>query len=146
MSSGDCAAVDFCFRLGPGALEFRSADSIDRAIRMMIGHPEAESLRSVRKCSEHPYKMWVRDGEFLHPFVKHDNTNTHTLSYQLLPEVHIQNASIYITTPRTIAEHHSTVGEKVLAFVMDENESVDINSELDFRLAEEMLRRRQSNE
>ena len=43
----------------------RTAVSIDAAVSAMNDHPEADSLRSVRLCSEHPYKMWVeQDGYF----------------------------------------------------------------------------------
>ena len=38
---------------------FRKSASIDAAIEKMLGHPEADSLRSIRLCNEHPYKMWV---------------------------------------------------------------------------------------
>ena len=118
---------------------FRKPESIDKAIRRILGHPEVDSLRSVKKCSEHPYKMWYVRGEYLEPFVPKDDSGTHTLAYQQLPSVYIQNASIYITRPKTIYTYRSTVGERVLSFIMDEIESVDINSELDFFIAETLL-------
>jgi len=106
----------------------------------MLKHPEADSLRSIKKCSEHPYKMWCVTGEYLEPFVKSENPNMHTLSYQMLPQVYIQNASIYITRPLTIYKYKSTLGNRVLNFIMDDMESVDINSELDFFTAESLLK------
>lgn len=122
---------------------FRRAESIDRAIEAMRSHPEADSLRSVRKCAEHPHKMWVRDGEYLKPFV-HDagSSATHTLSYHLLPEVFIQNASIYIYRPSVIREKRTPVGGVVIPFVMDADESVDINNPHDFLLAGILLEQR----
>lgn len=118
---------------------FRKAESIDKAIETMLAHPEADSLRSVRLCSEHPYKMWVQKDNYLHPFVKTADPNSHTLSYQLLPTVYIQNASIYITRPRTIREKGSPTGDVIIPFVMNEFESVDINTPLDFKFAELLL-------
>lgn len=115
---------------------FRKASSIDKAIELIISHPEADSLRSVTKCTEHPYKMWCVQGDYLKPFVKNKDSGNHTLSYQLLPEIYIQNASIYITTPKTLQKYKSTVGNKVLRFIMDADESLDINSKNDFILAE----------
>ena len=115
---------------------FRKAKSIDRAIETLLAHPEADSLRSIRLCSEHPYKMWVKEGEYLKPFVKTTDQNSHTLSYQSLPEVYIQNASIYITKPATILQKKSPVGDVVVPFIMDEFESVDVNTPLDFEFAE----------
>lgn len=115
---------------------FRKTESIDRAVAEMLKHPEADSLRSIKLCSEHPCKMWVTDMDYLKPFVKSEKPNMHTLSYQLLPVVYIQNASIYITKPSTIREKKSPTGDKILPFVMDEMESIDINTPLNFVFAE----------
>ncbi len=121
----------------------RKTDSIDRAIEEMLKHPEADSLRSVRLCSEHPYKMWVIEGGYLKPFVKGQEPNVHTLAYHLLPQVYIQNASIYITKPSTIRNKKSPTGDVIIPFVMDEIESIDINTPLDFKLAEIILKEKQ---
>ncbi len=122
---------------------FRKPESIDRAIEEMLKHPEAESLRSVRLCSEHPYKMWVIENNYLKPFVKGKDPNVHTLSYQLLPTVYIQNASIYITKPSTIKNKKSPTGDVVIPFVMNETESIDINTALDFQFTEMIMREMQ---
>jgi CMP-N-acetylneuraminic acid synthetase len=121
---------------------FRKPESIDRAIETLLAHPEADSLRSVRLCSEHPYKMWVQEVGYLKPFVNTADQNSHTLSYQLLPEVYIQNASIYITKPATILQKKSPVGDIVIPFIMDEFESVDVNTPLDFEFAEWLMQKK----
>jgi len=118
---------------------FRKSSSIDKAIRMILAHPRADSLRSVRLCSEHPFKMWKARGVFLKPFVRTANQRAHTLSYHLLPRVFIQNASIYITRPAVVRKYRSTIGKNVLFFEMNERESLDINTSLDFVTAEGML-------
>jgi N-acylneuraminate cytidylyltransferase len=113
----------------------RKSKTIDTAVEKMIEHPEADSLRSIKKCSEHPYKMWkVQDG-YIIPFVDTPKKNIHTFSYQMLPKVYIQNASIYITKPKTIRQKHSPTGDIIVPFVMDEIESVDVNNQLDFEFA-----------
>jgi len=117
----------------------RKPESIDAAIRELIRHPEADSLRSVRHCSEHPYKMWIVENGYLQPFVKAGDSAVHTLSYQSLPTVYIQNASIYIIKTATIRLKKSTVGDIVVPFIMDEIESLDINNPLDFEFAEYYL-------
>ena len=119
----------------------RKPESIDAAIRDMIRHPEADSLRSVRLCSEHPYKMWIIKDGYLRPFVKAEDSAVHTLSFQSLPTVYIQNAGIYITKPATIRLKKTPVGDIVVPFIMDEVESLDINNPLDFEFAEYYLDR-----
>ena len=119
---------------------FRKTESIDEAIEEILKHPEADSLRSVKLCSEHPYKMWVIEDGYLKPFVKGKDPNIHTLSYHLLPAVYIQNASIYITRPTTIRNKKSPTGDIIIPFVMDEMESIDINNPVDFKFAEMFLK------
>ena len=119
---------------------FRKAESIDKAIEEMLKYPEADSLRSIRLCSEHPYKMWTIEDGYLRPFIKGSDFNIHTLSYQLLPTVYIQNASIYITKPSTIKNKKSPTGNIIIPFIMDEIESIDINSPLDFAFTEMILK------
>ena len=119
----------------------RKTASIDSAIETMLAHPEADSLRSIKKCSEHPHKMWQIEDGYLKSFVKGEKRcDTHTLSYHLLPEVYIQNASIYITKPSTIRDKHSTTGNIIIPFIMDEIESIDINNPPDFMLAEMVIK------
>lgn len=118
---------------------FRKPESIDRAVEEMMKNTGADSLRSVTLCSEHPYKMWVIEDGRLQPFVKGGDKNLHTLSYQLLPTVYIQNASIYITKPETIRNKKNPTGDLIVPFIMDEQESIDVNTPLDFELAEMII-------
>lgn len=129
---------DFIVLLYPTS-PFRKAKSIDLAVEMILARPDADSLRSVRLCSEHPYKMWRIEGDKLVPFVGGIDCNMHTWSYQKLPIVYTQNASIYITRPRTIFDKGSPTGDIILPFVMNERESVDINSLIDFEFAEWLI-------
>ena len=118
---------------------FRKAESIDKAIEKMLKYPEADSLRSIRLCSEHPYKMWIIEKGYLKPFMREKNMNIHTLSYHLLPTVFIQNANIYITKPSTIKNKKSSTGDIIIPFIMDEMESIDINNRFDFLFAEMVM-------
>ena len=118
---------------------FRKTETIEKAINRIVAFPDADSLRSVTKCQEHPYKMWKLDGDLLKPFVPTERGYECTLSYHLLPEVYKQNASIYITKPETLRNFGNTVGKKVVAFLMDKTESHDINFEYDFYVAEYLL-------
>ncbi len=125
---------------------FRKTESIDQAIKKIINHPEADSLRSVTLCHEHPYKMWQLTNNCLIPLMKDDDPNKHTFSYHLLPEIFVQNASINITKLSTIRNNVSYLGEVIMPFVMDEVESIDLNDTLDFEYAELMMKRHQKDE
>jgi len=122
---------------------FLRPETVDRAIETMLANPDADSLRSVRPCKEHPFKMWVIEGNRLRSFVPPDRKpkDAHSLPYQVLPKVYIQNACIDVIRPANIWEKRSVTGDEILPFVMDELESFDINTELDFLVAEEIMRR-----
>lgn len=119
---------------------FRKSATIDRAIELLLNDPAAHSVRTVKLCSEHPHKMWVMDkeGRRIRSFVPVEQKprEAHTLSYHLLPTVYVQNASMDVLRPSNIWNLRSTTGSEIIPLVMDELESIDINSELDFTLAE----------
>lgn len=122
---------------------FRRATSIDKAVKLMLANPEADSVRSVRLCSEHPYKMWTIEGNRLRSFIPLEEKpkEAHTLSYQVLPQVYIQNAAIDVTKPSNIWDKKSITGTEIIPFVMDEIESIDVNTPSDFMLAEILLKK-----
>jgi CMP-N-acetylneuraminic acid synthetase len=123
---------------------FRRPSSIDTAIELMMKHPAADSVRSVRLCKEHPYKMWKVKNGMLVPFVPWEKkpVEAHTFSYHLLPKTYVNNASIDVTRPATIFRKGSVTGKKILGLVMDEMESLDINMPLDFMVAEAAIRKK----
>jgi len=136
---------DFVVLLRPTS-PFRTAASIDRAIELLINDPDAHCVRTVRLCSEHPHKMWVMEPEgrrirSLIP-VQQKLPEAHTLSYQLLPTVYIQNASMDVFRPSNVWQLRSTTGTEIIPLVQDEFESVDINTEIDFMLAETLMAQR----
>lgn len=139
---------DFIVKLFPTS-PFRKTESVDKAIELLISNPQADSVRSVRLCSEHPHKMWIIDKEInrlvslIPPDLK--QPEAHTLSYQLLPQVYIQNASIDVTRTSVILKKNSITGTEIIPFIMDEVESIDINEPLDFVLAEEVIRQKLVN-
>jgi CMP-N-acetylneuraminic acid synthetase/2-polyprenyl-3-methyl-5-hydroxy-6-metoxy-1,4-benzoquinol methylase len=120
---------------------FRKPESVDKAVELMLANPSADSVRSVILCSEHPYKMWTIASNRLKSLIPLDQKpkDAHTFSYQILPTVYIQNASIDITKPSNIWVKDSITGEEIVPFIMDADESVDINHPIDFQLAEMVI-------
>jgi CMP-N,N'-diacetyllegionaminic acid synthase len=109
----------------------------------LTSDPNAHCVRTVRLCSEHPHKMWVMDpdGRRIRSLIpaEHKLPEAHTLSYQLLPTVYIQNASMDVFRPSNVWQLRSTTGTEIIPLIMDELESVDINTEIDFLLAETLM-------
>jgi N-acylneuraminate cytidylyltransferase len=120
---------------------FRTPASVDGAIELLLSRDDADAVRSVRLCSEHPYKMWTIKNGWLEPLIPAGEKpkEGHTLSYQVLPKVYIQNACIDVTRSANIFKKNSVTGNKILPFVMSAAESVDINTPLDLYFAEELF-------
>jgi CMP-N,N'-diacetyllegionaminic acid synthase len=125
---------------------FRTSRSIDRAVELLMNDPTAHCVRTLRLCSEHPHKMWVmdQDGRRIRSLIPVEEKlpEAHTLSYQLLPVVYIQNASMDVLRPSNIWQLRSTTGSEIIPLIQDEFESVDINTEIDFLLAETLMAQR----
>ena len=87
--------------------------------------------------------MWCIDKKAgrLKSFVplKDRPAQAHTFAYHLLPRVYIQNASIDVVRTSVIYKKRSITGTKIIPLVMDELESFDLNTPLDFTVAQAMM-------
>ena len=98
----------------------RSTDTLAAAIRTMLAHPEADSLRSVSVADESPYKMWRIEGDYLRPVVElPELCEAHSMPRQKLPVAYRQNGYVDIVRPRTILKRGSICGDVVVPFVID---------------------------
>jgi len=130
-----------CFAILRPTSPFRAADTIKRAVRMFKSAPHADSLRAVERCSQHPGKMFrVLDG-YLFPILPYGDTPWHSNPTQNLPEVFVQNASLEIAWTKTALKKNSISGSLIVPFFTERNEGFDINTEEDFKRAEEIIRR-----
>lgn len=122
----------------------RRAEHIDAGIEMLLGS-DADSVRSVTLAGQHPHKMWRFEGAELRPFMPHLTLADEQFNQprQLLPPAFIQNGSVDVVRREVIMDLHSMTGRKILGLLMDEMESVNVDHEEDFLLAEVLLRRRE---
>jgi CMP-N-acetylneuraminic acid synthetase len=61
---------------------------------------------------------------------------------QDLPPFYEENSCVYIFERNTLIERHNRIGNRPFLFEMDPYEAVDIDEEIDFRVAEEVFRQR----
>lgn len=136
--------ADIVVQLRP-TYPIRKVVDIDNMIRMLIDHPQAESVRSMAKATEIPYKMWLKaetmsdsleqgsrtEGRIL-PLMT-DIPECYNMPRQKLPEVYYQNACIDVFRPAVVLEKHSMSGDYILGYEMQEN--YDIDTEEDFQKA-----------
>lgn len=120
---------------------FRQPQTIQRAWNLFINDPQADSLRAIEKCKQHPGKMWVIRGERMLPLMPFSlgTTPWHSSQYAALPEVYAQDASLEIAWSRVAFEQNSIAGEAIIPFVSQGYEGFDINEPEDWWMAERLL-------
>ena len=95
---------------------------------------DADSCMSVVKVDNaHPIKMKRIVGEYLVDFIE---TGLENPPRQLLPDVHIVNGAIYLVKRDVLVNLKSFKGEKCIPYCMLSNDSINIDSEIDFKFAE----------
>jgi len=129
-----------CFSILRPTSPFRKPETIQRAWSLFKKN-YADSLRAVEKCSQHPGKMWVVRDKLMYPLLPYGPTEQpwHSSQYQSLPEIYVQNASLEIAWSKVVFEDKSIAGNIVMPFLTEENEGFDVNTEYDWRIAEEMV-------
>lgn len=121
---------------------FRTEATIRRAWDRLLSVPDADSVRAVELCRQHPGKMWVLDGDLMRPLLEQPaGVPYHSSQYQALPEVYVQNSSLEIAWTRVATEGASIAGERVVPFFTESAEGFSIDYAGDIERAERMVER-----
>jgi len=129
-------AVDGLLLLQPTS-PFRSAESVRRGAALFSAHPQ-QSVASFSPAESHPMWCYRIHGERVQPFM--DGTGKPTRS-QDLPPAYVINGAFYAASPDYLRQHHSFLGPDTVPLVMDDaRETIDIDTEWDWTLAETMLK------
>jgi CMP-N,N'-diacetyllegionaminic acid synthase len=117
---------------------FRLSTTIQLANKTFERFQPADSLRAVRKCKEHPGKMWQLSGEKIVPLLscEFNGVPWHSSQSSVLPEILVQDASLEVAWTSTVKEHGSISGSAVIPFFSQGFEGFDINTEEDWNQAE----------
>lgn len=123
---------------------FRMPQTIQRAFREWEAANSVEqsytSLRAVEPVSQHPGKMWrVHARELVPLLLQPTGTPMHSQQMASLPPVWVQNASLEIAWVKTVEQTGTISGDRILPFVTIGHEGFDINSEIDWMVAEQMV-------
>jgi N-acylneuraminate cytidylyltransferase len=116
---------------------YRKPEWIDEAVALLVRHPEAHSVRSVSAPEKHPYRMFTINSEgYLDPIMKHEHPEPYLLRRQDLPKVYYYNCVIDVTRPSTIFERRSMTGNRILPYVQNPDQVLDIDSPRDLVIAQ----------
>lgn len=127
---------DICVHLRP-TCPLRKINDIDEVIRILINHPDIDSVRSISPAPETPFKMWFHnENSLISPVVKTDTRDTCNLPRQILPAAYLQNDSIDAVRSRVITDLGSMTGKKIYGYLMEKNYNIDTEDEFQNALAE----------
>lgn len=108
--------------------------------------PESDSVRSVYLAPKHPLKMWKIENGYLSPFVPetvYGIKEAYNYPRQKLPKAYVQNGSVDVIWTKTILKKNSMSGDVIVPFVMEEIDSVSIDTSIEFQLAEIMIKKKE---
>ena len=122
----------------------RPPDLVDRAVRILLEHPEADSVRGLTPAYQNPFKMWLMDSEDkpIRPLMTVPGIEEpYNAPRQMLPSAYAHNGLIDIIRPATILKLNSMSGKTILPVMFDPGYDIDLDTPNDWRRAEERIMR-----
>lgn len=125
-------AYDMLILLQPTS-PLRIAEDIDNAIRLLF-KKNAGAIVSVCEMEHHPHKAnTLPRNRCMKDFMKNIYLNKNR---QELDKFYRKNGAIYLVRWDYIQKQKSFFGKKTFAYIMPQERSVDIDTEIDFKVAE----------
>ena len=132
---------------------------VDEAVRLLMDHPEADSVRAVVEAAQNPFKMWVREGgpavegrgrtRWLRPFAEGTPwaaalgasglDEAYNAPRQALPKTYWQTGHLDAFRRRTVQVLRSLTGHHVLPVEVAPAYAVDIDTRENWASAERAL-------
>ena len=117
----------------------RTAEDIDGAITYCLDHG-CESCVGVTEAEHSPYWMYRMDkGSLLQPILRVAKEESY--QRQKLPKVYQLNDAVYVASIGFLEKQREVVGRGTIGYVMPENRSYDIDTILDFEIADVLMRK-----
>ncbi len=135
--------ADIILRLPP-TTPLCTSEHIDACVQALIDDPSADSSRTIVKAGKHPYKLWRKEGDYIEPFLPESFTglkDAHNLPRQSFPEAY-SHVDVIALRWKTLVENKEMAGKKIRGVVIPKLEAVDIDTDIDFLVAEVLLKRR----
>jgi len=119
---------------------FRSRATVHRGITLFHKH-ERRLVLGVSPAKSHPMWCLCIEGETVRPFM--DSGGLHLRS-QDLPAAYVMNGGFYLIAPNEFRQLRCFYSDNVVPLVTDDpEESMDIDTEWDWMIAESAIRRRE---
>jgi CMP-N,N'-diacetyllegionaminic acid synthase len=135
---GDSGTVDGLLLLQPTS-PFRRRESIERGLELYRGSGH-RPIVGVSPAAAHPFWCYFIEDESMRPVV--DHAVNHVRS-QELPPAFVLNGAFYLISPKRLRAERSFYTRDMVPLVMEDRiEGLDIDTELDWTVAEAAARQR----
>lgn len=113
----------------------RSSKDIEKAINLFLKN-DCDSLVSVCELDHQSLLNFSLKDDYL---IQNTDKSFFNSRRQDLPNYYTLNGAIYITTPLFIRKNKSFYSNKTIPYIMSKNNSIDLDTPFDFKLAEFLL-------
>ncbi len=119
----------------------RTTEQINIAIELLASHPEIDSVRTVTRPDQSPYKMYTLDSVgLLQPLLSlPGRVESFNMPEQELPKVYKHVGYVDVMWKKTIIEQKSLTGKKIFPLIL-ENAVSGINTADDWQYYEYLLK------
>ena len=131
---------DIIIQLRPTS-PIRPPDCVDQAVKILVEHPLAESVRGVVPSGQNPFKMWKinETGQMVPLLSVPGNSEPYNTPRQALPSTYWQTGHIDAFWTRTVRERNSLSGKVIYPLILDPRYTIDIDTLKDLRRAETII-------
>lgn len=136
----DGVKLDWVLLLQP-TCPFRLPEDILAALDLAAKGGCDSVISVVRVLAQHPILMKKIENDRLMPFMIEEIEGTRRQDYA--PPAYMRNGCIYLTNRDNLMSANSIWGKVIRPYVMPEERSVNVDSELDLKLVEFILQERQ---
>lgn len=136
----DACLMDWVLLLQPTS-PLRTGEDIASSIALAL-KSDCDSVISVYQLSHHHpiFAKKIDDGGYLVPFSIEEPEGLRR--QEVGPPAYMRNGAIFLTKRGVLMDQNSIWGSRIMPYLMPEERSVDIDSELDLLLAETIIARR----
>lgn len=112
----------------------RKSKHIEMCVKKLI-KTNCDWVATVSKTSSHPFRMRKLEGDKLIPLIEDKRIFAQR---QDMPPVYIINGAVFITWKKTMKEKSPLEGKEWRGVIMNEMEAIDIDTPIDFLMAEKI--------
>jgi len=113
----------------------RPPGMVDSAVKILLNHRDADSVRGVVPAGQNPHKMWciAQENAPMTPLLEVEGiAEPYNAPRQILPQVYWQTGHIDAIRADTILKKGSMTGDKIYPLIIDPRYTVDIDNLADW--------------